>query len=204
MTPAPADLPPETEAEQPKQPAYGRLIQWMLFLSLVMLFLSLFLLRQSLSEQVIDTQTVISTLQPSIDNPEISPELQALNDELLRLRGQLITLDNVTIDLQAQNINWAGLMQTLGNYDPAYIQLLEIQLVERLLQVSGYAQDEGSVIVYERELQASEWFVDVNIQTIQRRDDDIATANDATATPLPYPIVFTMQLVIAEVEAENE
>lgn len=192
-----ASLPPinmttdESKIEEKKQPAYKNLAKWMLVFSMVMLIVPLYLVNTTLTEQIMQADVNITEMQALINDPESEPEINQLNAQLLQLRNEYASLNNIHQQLTAQNIDWVRVIYAIGNHDAAYIQLDEVEQLENGIQIRGLARDEASVIVYERQLEAVNLFQSVDIQTMEQEKSD---------EPSLYPIRFHMRLIILEVE----
>ena len=195
MTNMPDSL-PALSAEIPDEVGTNwlRMVQWMIFLSLSMMFIPIMLLDNTLSERIVLIEENIATLEAQIDAPPVNPTAQALNMQLSDARnveGDLRLMGTKLID---RNIEWAPKLQILGNYDPQHIQLMEIlQQSDNVLDLTGYARTDTDVILYERQLEDTTEFQSVNLRSVQYQPNE-------DPEPTRFPIYFQMQLILGKTE----
>jgi Tfp pilus assembly protein PilN len=171
-----------------------RFAQWMIFLSLTMLFIPIMLVGRTLTEQMVTTEARITELEAIIEQPPVDPTIEALNAELLAARNTEGELRLITDQLFNEHVAWAALIGVIGRYDIQHIQLTELRHeTTGGISIMGYARTESDVIVYERDLETTEQFASVDLRTVEYRPD----TND---TPTRFPIYFHMQVVLKEPE----
>lgn len=192
-------LAPDETEEKPSVSAglnRMRLAQWMIFLSLSLLFIPVLLIQQTLTERIVTTETEIATMQALIDAPPVDPTTEALSTELATARIVEGDLRVISEQLQIENIAWPLVLQTLGGYDADHIQLTTFsQLPNRRLTLEGYARNEADVILYERQLEETEVFAAVDIRTVQQEP----IGEDES---FRFPIFFEMLITLREGEVD--
>jgi Tfp pilus assembly protein PilN len=185
------DFAPNAAAEEPSEGGGMnrlRLAQWMIVLSLSMLFVPIMLLGQTITEQGTVIQERLVELQAQIDSPDVDPVAETLQDTLTSARTERAELQAVVNYLDSENMAWGVVIQTLGNYDAQHIELIDVRhTLSDSVEVQGYARAESSVIVYERQLETAGVFGEVDILSItfEPETGDVATR---------FPIHFHMKL----------
>lgn len=187
---------PDTSPAAPKRVNRMRLAQWMIFLSLALMFVPILLLGQILTERIDTLETEMATMEAVVAVPPVDPTTAALDAELTAARTLEGSLREFATQLNAANVSWPLVLYTVGSYDPDHIQLTAFsQLQGGALSLQGYAREEADVILYERQLEDTGVFSAVDIRAVQREP---VAADDSGR----FPIFFHMQLRLPEGDGE--
>jgi len=186
-----AGTPPKEKA---KKGDSGRLVVWLVALSMAMLFLPLWLMSATLQEDVAQLETEQAQLAEALNlTPTPDAAAEDLRTELLALRNDVVTLEGKIEELAGQSLDWYVVMDLLLQYDQSAMQLTHIAQQERGLIVEGLAENEDSILSYVNTLRQAATFDGVQVQSILREDG----AEDA------QPDRYAFQLLV-ELGGDND
>lgn len=212
-------LPTESPGdERPRQSRVGRLIPWLVVLSLGFLFLPLYLLAVTIDENNAEAQAEISTLQAELERgPLPSANEQELQDALSAALEKISALQPVRSYLENNRIDWPAVAASISNYHDDTMVVLGLSQTDRQLTLSGRAWNEQTVLDYAARLEKSGYFSRVSVQSLAAnvvptptpppppRGTPTATAEplSATATPTATPgrIKYVEFVVVVELKA---
>jgi len=170
----------------PRRSRVGRLILWLIVLSLGVLFVPLYLLATAIDETNAGLQHDISTQQAWLDaGPPASLNEQTLQATLSAALAQLSALEPVRARLESSRIDWPEVAASLSNYHDDYMIVLGLTQADRLLTLRGRAWNEQTVLDYARRLEESGYFAMVTVQSLAA--NVVPTAAPARGTPTPAP-----------------
>ncbi|MEP0762266.1 MAG: PilN domain-containing protein, partial [Chloroflexota bacterium] len=173
-------LPTESPGdERPRQSRVGRLIPWLVVLSLGFLFLPLYLLAVTIDENNAEAQAEISTLQAELERgPLPSANEQELQDALSAALEKISALQPVRSYLENNRIDWPAVAASISNYHDDTMVVLGLSQTDRQLTLSGRAWNEQTVLDYAARLEKSGYFSRVSVQSL---------AANVVPTPTPPP-----------------
>ena len=180
------ELEPQGEAaEEPTSGGPSRFMLWLVAFSLGFLLLPLYLISTTIQENIAPLQDQVATLEIQLSStPAPNPEEETLSTELLNLSQQISALEAVQAELEANHINWPGVMAQIAAYDQNVIRLTELTQTDVHISLNGAAQDESVVSAYADSLRASDLFDSVAVQSLNLHILPTATpAPTATAAP---------------------
>lgn len=153
------------------------LVLWLIVIGLAVLFVPLFLVFNTLRNDVTRLQTELEPLQAELaDEGAPPPEIQLLMEQAALANGEVDAVAAVYPTLVASHIDWQPAMQTLGSYDQSQMLLTNITQDVRRLTIVGKAMDQSRVVAYARALEESGLFNSVEIQSITQIDGPLFTA----------------------------
>jgi Tfp pilus assembly protein PilN len=142
-----------------------------------MLMSPLYLIATTLETANIDLVQQIETIDNRLNSPPPpNPTLEALRTRYDRMQDDAEALTTRNEQLAASYFNWATIMRSLQDFDPAQMQLLAFTQTDTTLSITGRASDELLVTAYVDRLRASENFRSVTIQSITLRTERTAGA----------------------------
>lgn len=181
-------LPGEFADDPPRRSRAGRVILWLVMLSLSVLFLPLYLLGAAIDEQNTSLQHDIGTQQARLDlGPLASPDEQGLQATLSAALEHLSALQLARATLESSHINWPLIAASLSNYHDDYMVVLGLTQADRLLTLQGRAWNEQIVLDYARRLEKSGYFAAVTVQSLSGNVVPTPAPGRGTPTPVPAP-----------------
>ncbi len=165
------------------------MILWLLILSLGMSFLPLLLVARAADDINQGLRDELSALEGTLSiTPTVAPDVQALREAMLAIRGEASALNGQYASLEAAHINWPRVAAALLDHDPALIQLETLIQSENRLTLTGQALNEREVTRYADALQSDAIFSRVIVQAITRMNVPTPAAESSrpTATPGPF------------------
>lgn len=179
-------LPDDISDDTPRRSRVGRVILWLVVVSLGALLLPLYLLGATIDEQNARLQDDIGTQRARLDTgPPASRDEQGLQATLSAALGHLSALQPASASLKSNRIDWPGVAASLSNYHDDYMVVLGLTQTERLLTLQGRAWNEQTVLDYARRLEESGYFAAVTVQSLS--GNVAATDPPARGTPTPVP-----------------
>jgi Tfp pilus assembly protein PilN len=179
------DLNDQGEQPQPQKISRTTIILWLLVLSLAAFFVPLFLLSNGIRGDVLrlegDLQPISATLAV-INTPP--PEIQQLLEELTQAQGSADEIEQTYLSLMAGRADWPAVMAAIGDYDPARLTLTSLAQTDNRLTLNGRAIDDSAVVAYARDLEESQLFARVVIQSVSSVATPFATPQ-VTGTVAP-------------------
>jgi Tfp pilus assembly protein PilN len=156
------------EEEDPPPSLLARLGPWMIVLSLLIVFLVMFMtlnvlreLNGPLSDEV---QAMASTLEANVETQ--SQEEADANEVLLQAIGQVNALEQLTATLSPSHFDWPMAMTALGNYDHKQVEITSLMQNGQQIVIEGGAADEAAVMLYVSALREYPEFSRVVVQSI--------------------------------------
>lgn len=195
----------DTTDEQPRRSRVGRLILWLVVLSLGVLFLPLYLLGASIEEENARLRNDIATQQARLDQgPPASRDEQSLQATLSAALAHLSAIQPASRSLVSDRVDWPGVAASLSNYHDDYMVVLGLTQTGRMLTLQGRAWNEQTVLDYARRLEESGYFSTVTVQSLS--GNVVATPTPARGTPTPEPatpgrIRYVEFVLVAELKA---
>lgn len=181
-----SSLPDDVSSNPPRRSRMGRVILWLVALSLGVLFLPLYLLGATIDEQNARLQDDIGTQQARLDSgPPASLDVQGLQATLSAALGHLSALQPASESLESNRIDWPSVAASLSNYHDDYMVVLGMTQIDRLLTLQGRAWNEQTVLDYARRLEESGHFTTVTVQSLS--GNIVAPGTPARGTPTPAP-----------------
>lgn len=172
--------------DAPRQGRAGRLILWLVVLSLGFLFLPLYLLWITVDENNHELETDISTLQAELaSSPVPSADEAELQAALTTALDRISILQPVQSQVERDHVSWPAVAVSIGNYHDDYMVLLGMTQTGRMLTLSGRAWDEKTVLEYAARLEESGYFDHVSIQSLSANILPTSTPPRETPTAAP-------------------
>jgi Tfp pilus assembly protein PilN len=166
----------------------GRLILWLVVLSLGFLFLPLYLLLGMIDQNNTALQVEISTLQAELDRgPLPSANEQELQDALSAALENISVVQPMRSQLEDNRIDWPAVAASISNYHDDYMVVLGLSQAGHQLALSGRAWDEQTVLSYAGRLEESGYFNKVLVQSLSANIVPTATPPRGTPTPTAEP-----------------
>jgi len=179
--------------ERPRQSRVGRLIPWLVVLSLGFLFLPLYLLAMTIDENNTEVQAEISTLQAELERgPLPSANEQELQDALSTALERISAIQPVRSQLENNRIDWPAVAASLSNYHDDYMVVLGLSQTGRQLTLSGRAWNEQTVLDYAGRLEKSGYFSRVSVQSLSANVVPTPTPPRGTPTAAAEPLSTTV------------
>jgi Tfp pilus assembly protein PilN len=176
----------EDEGPQPQRRA-TRIVLWLIVLGLGLLYVPLMLMSGVIAEDNARMESELESIQLTLDAPEqVAPQVQALMDELQRLREQNIALQNGYSEAVRNHVDWPQIMSIFTRYDQTRMALTGISQTGRQVTLTGYADTENFAISYLQQLRDTNQFAAVSLQSITQETIVIpapAPTGDATRQP---------------------
>ena len=144
------------------------LTRWLIALGMLLVFLTLFLVSQTIQETTIPLATEVEVLRTTLTAvPQPLPAREEINSAMLRFASNAAVLSGLTGTLTAQHITWPEVINRLADYDGSQVYLTGIaQQPTGQIVVSGQAINESVVINYTDRLRQSDQFTSVVVQSI--------------------------------------
>jgi Tfp pilus assembly protein PilN len=167
---------PEGEPSPRRNPM--RLILWLIVAAVALFLIPTYLVSVTVRDAVPEIDIEITALAETIAAPaSISAEQEALESELLNVRGALNALQPPLQSANAAHVDWPQTMAVIGSYDMLRITLQRVTQSSRQISVAGQALSQTAVTAYADTLRASGLFSRVVILAI-----------DAVTLPTPAPV----------------
>jgi len=174
------------EDDVPRRSRMGRVILWLVALSLGVLFLPIHLLGSAIDEQNARLQGDIGTQEARLAlGPPASLDEKELQTTLSAALEQLSVLQPARTHLESNRIDWPGVAASLSNYHDDYMVVLGLTQTDQLLTVQGRAWSEQVVLDYARRLEESGHFATVTVQSLSGNIVPTETPGRGTPTPAP-------------------
>lgn len=155
--------------QKSKTGSSGRLVVWLVVISLAMMFLPLWLMSNTLQEDVALLETEHAQLSEALSlTPTPDEAAEGLRAELLALRNNVVSVENAVEELSDRGLDWYAIMDLLLQYDQAAMQLTHVAQLEFGLQVEGIAGTEDAILGYVNILRSTAFFDGVQVQSITR------------------------------------
>jgi hypothetical protein len=178
--------------DQP-QPGRSRLAIWLVALSLMGMMLPIFLISNTIQQEVVALSTEEANLAATLAvTPGPDPEQVLLEDNLSTIRRNTVVLESTWDRLVAQHIDWPQVMAALADYDPARIAPTGLTQVGTRLSLTGLALDEPSIFAYTQTLNASGIFQHVVMQTISRVTPETTEDGAASVTMSEFTLALEL------------
>ena len=150
---------------QPRQPFPGNIILWFIVLGLTILFIPLFLFSRSLNQEVAHLEGTVVPLETAVSSLPLDDNSSAIQ-ELTLLNEQIVQIDTLSPTLDAKQIIWSDVMQTVRTFDSSEISILSLAQAPGRLTIRGRATDESAITAYVQQLEQSGSFNRVIMQSI--------------------------------------
>ncbi|MCA9915913.1 MAG: hypothetical protein KC496_21310, partial [Anaerolineae bacterium] len=150
--------------EKPKKGSNGRLVVWLVAMSMAMLFLPLFLMASTLQEDVLAMETEYAQLSEALSltpTPDVAAE--DIRVTLLQLQSDAVLLTSTYDELANAGLDWFAVMDSLLQYDQEAILLTRIMQEENGLLVEGTATNENAILRYVNTLREADPFSGVQV-----------------------------------------
>jgi len=158
---------------------------WIIILGLTLLFLPLYLIANTIQEDIeeLEAQAILlqSTLASTLAAP---PQEQQLAQELADLQAQAGQIEALLPVLANQDTTWPAVMAAIDDYSPAQLELLGVSQTDRQLIIRGRAVDDGAVDDYARRLETSGQFNSVVVQSIALVGAPFQSPTETMAAPV--------------------
>ena len=184
------DTPTAEELDRLRQSTSRRtsratMVLWLVAVSLLMLFIPLYLFSASVSQDNKGLSTDLGFIQTSLTRvPTPAPAIQQLLTPLAQVQGQVNQINTVYPTLAAPRPNWPAVMTAIGNYDPKQITITSITRTLNTLTLAGRAKNDTEVTTYAHSLEQSNLCSRVQVQSIHA----VMTAPTATPSRSSTPV----------------
>ncbi len=167
------------EVPRPLRPV----ILWLFVLGLTILFIPLYLMANTLDNEVAQLEAEAIPLQTALaGTPGSLPQAQTLIVTLTAVHNQTDQMAAILPMLEAENVDWNAIMLAINNGDSSGIQLTGLEQSGDQLLIRGRAANEDAVTDYAHQLETSGQFNQVMIQSI-------TGVSEPFFTPTPTPLL---------------
>jgi Tfp pilus assembly protein PilN len=179
----------EEPIEEPHPGTSSRIIPWLVVMSMVIVFGTLFMVSNTIRQQQPELQAELDTISATLAvTPAPQPEEEALSGELLRVMEHSAALEPIRDQLVAGRIDWPVTMNAINNYNGAVMQITGLSQSGRQIIILGRSTDESTAMGYAQHLRDSGLFGAVTVQSITLQlPTPVPTA---TPNPLLTPEAF--------------
>ncbi|WP_420627518.1 PilN domain-containing protein [Candidatus Leptofilum sp.] len=193
QTDSPFDLEELEALEEPERTRpFGSVMLWLGVLGLVVLFIPLYLMSNTLGGEVAQLESDLLPLQTVLaSTPDPPPQAQGLIVTLTAVHNQTDQMNGILTTLEAQNVDWNAAMNAINNVDETALTLSGIEQTGNQLVIRGRAANEGFVIEYASQLEASGQFSQVIIQSVAQIAEPFQSPTPTV--PLPTATVAPVQ-----------
>jgi len=151
-------------------------------LGLAALALPLYLVFTQLRAESIQLATELASVQASTE------ALGAPMPEVDALTAQAAEIDALTAALEAAQpppgVNWPAVIAAINTYDRDRIELTALTQTDNRVLLEGRASDNEVVWAYVKQMAASPWLVNVDVQSIKLAHDSTRASGGETATTM--------------------
>lgn len=163
----------ENAPEKPKNGNSGRMVVWLVAMSMAMLFVPLYLMSSTLQEDVIALETEYAQLSEALSlTPTPDAAAEDIRSNLLGLQSDIVLLTSTYDELANARLDWFAVMDWLLQYDQEAILLTRLVQEDRGLLVEGMASNENAILRYVNILREAEIFSGVQVLSILREEPD--------------------------------
>ncbi len=191
------DVRPQVESspEKPKKGNSGRLVVWLVAMSMAMLFVPLYLMSSTLQEDVIALETEYAQLSEALSlTPTPDAAAEDIRSNLLTLQSDTVLLTSTYDELANAGLDWFVVMDTLLQYERDAMLLTRVVQEEIGLLVEGTATNESAILRYVSTLRDAEVFNGVQVLSILREDQGTEQEEQEGAQPERYAFQLRVQL----------
>ena len=144
------------------------LTRWLIALGMILVFITLFLVSETIQETTIPMATEVEILRATLTAvPQPLPAREQISAAMIQFETNASALNSMSATLTAQHITWPEVINRLADYDAAQVYLTGIaQQPTGQIVVSGQAINEAVVINYTDRLRQSDRFSSVVVQSI--------------------------------------
>lgn len=184
QTNRPFDLDEYVPLEDEEAPRLLRpVILWLGVLGLTILFIPLYLMANTLGNEVAQLEAELIPLQTALAaTPGALPQAQALTVTLTAVHNQTDQMAAILPMLEAENVDWNAVMLAINQGDDSGIQLTGLEQSGDQLLIRGRAVNEDAVTDYAYQLETSGQFNQVMIQSM-------TAVSEPFFTPTPTPLL---------------
>jgi hypothetical protein len=182
MTPPnPTDLNSASEPNETHRSLRNAMVLWLIALSLAMLILPLYLVSAALRDDVVRLEAALRSNREALAELDtLSPDAQELVNSLAEAEALAVQIEEARANILADHTNWVAVMATIGNYDPRQLALTSLTHDDHRIILDGEAADDSAVMRYARDLEESDLFARVAVESI-----NTIPMPRALATPTP-------------------
>jgi Tfp pilus assembly protein PilN len=168
QTNRPFDLDEYVPLEDEEAPRLLRpVILWLGVLGLTILFIPLYLMANTLGNEVAQLEAELTPLQTALAaTPGALPQAQALRVTLTAVHNQTDQVAAILPVLEAEKVDWNAVMLAINQGDDSGIQLTGLEQSGDQLLIRGRAANEDAVTDYAYQLETSGQFNQVMIQSM--------------------------------------
>ncbi len=184
QTNRPLDLDEYVPLEDEEAPRLLRpVILWLGVLGLTILFIPLYLMANTLGNEVAQLEAELTPLQTALAaTPGALPQAQALTVTLTAVHNQTDQMAAILPVLEAEKVDWNAVMLAINQGDDSGIQLTGLEQSGDQLLIRGRAANEDAVTDYAYQLETSGQFNQVMIQSV-------TAVSEPFFTPTPTPLL---------------
>lgn len=134
---------------------------------LAVLILPLWLVSASMRGGAASLETEVQSVQGDLARVSTPlPEVQELMNKLDQIQQSGSELEEAQATLAAERPDWPAVMAAIGNYNPDELSLDSLAQTNSQITLNGRAIDRSVVMAYADDLQASDLFSSVDVQSI--------------------------------------
>ena len=169
---------------------FGSVVLWLGVLGLAILFVPLYLMSNTLDNEVNRLTSEVVPLQTALaSTPAPPPQAQGSIVTLTAVHSQNVQMEAILPTLQAENFNWSATMGIINQINGSGMQISGIEQAGNQLIIRGRALNDGFVTDYANLLEASGQFSAVEVRSIVQVAEPFLSPTPtplqptATATP---------------------
>ena len=167
---------------------FGPIILWLGVLGLVILFIPLVLMSNSLDSEVTQLETEVMPLQTALASALGSlPPAQTLLVTLTAVHNQTEQMAARLPTLAAENVDWQAAMEAINNIPGDGLQLTGIKQEGNQLLIQGRAMNDGFVTDYAQQLETSGQFSQVVVQSLSQVAEPFLPPTPTEPLPTAVP-----------------
>lgn len=176
---------------------FGSVVLWLGVLGLAILFVPLYLMSNTLDDEVNRLASEIVPLQTSLaSTPAPPPQAQGSIVTLTAVHSQNVQMEAILPTLQAENFNWSATMGIINQINGSGMQISGIEQAGNQLIIRGRALNDGFVTDYANLLEASGQFSVVEVRSIVQ-------VAEPFLSPTPTPLQPTATATSAVTNTPN-
>lgn len=192
--PPPAGLgtPPPAARRRPLRENRTALILWLIVVGMAIFFVPLLLVGNTIRNDAARLDADFNLVVDQINAvPTPNAEIDALNAELTAIVSQTQQLQGINQQLSLFRPNWPAIMDVIGAFDPAQIQLQSLTQANNRLTLTGRALNDVAISAYVAWLEQSPLFARVIRQSIRVLPTPIITATPTLTGGVPITATAT-------------
>lgn len=161
---------------------------WLGVLALIILFIPLYLMSNTLGSEVTRLETGLVPRQTALaSTPGPPSQIQPLIVTLTAVHHQTDQMEFIFPTLEAENLNWESALAVINQVGDNGLVLTGVEQAGNQLLIRGRAQNDGFVTEYVRQLENSGQFAQVVVQSIDQIPEPFLSPTPTPVLPAETP-----------------